>query len=185
MPAGLTSRWGWYWVRGFPDPGRAPKCKTQNSGLRSKEEKPRDPINEPSRCNTQEGLLSAAQPGDSDLLGGRAHRTANLASFYRQKPHYQHITHGLQSDWLQHHPYHMSTQVIRGTQMFVLTRSCKNHKLFCNSYGKSRKLFVQFSETSHRLLRHHPSLSCKFHKGRGWVGGGFPWPFHSLLFLCH
>ena len=59
----------------------------------------------------------------------------------------------------------------------------KNRKLFCNSYGKSRKLFVQFSETSHRLLRHHPSLSCKFHKGRGW--GVFPWPFHSLLFLCH
>ena len=74
MPAGLTSRWGWYWVRGFPDPGRAPKCKTQNLGLCSKEEKPRDPINEPSRCNTQEGLLSAAQPGDSDLLGGRAHQ---------------------------------------------------------------------------------------------------------------
>ena len=56
-------------------------CKTQNSGLCSKEEKPRDPINEPSRCNAQEGLLSAAQPGDSDLLGGRAHRTANWASF--------------------------------------------------------------------------------------------------------
>ena len=56
-------------------------CKTQNSGLCSKKEKPRDPINEPSRCNTQEGLLSAAQPGDSDLLGGRAHRTANWASF--------------------------------------------------------------------------------------------------------
>ena len=36
-------------------------CKTQNSGLRSKEEKPRDPINQPSRCNTHEGLLSVAQ----------------------------------------------------------------------------------------------------------------------------
>ena len=48
-------------------------CKTQNSGLRSKEEKPRDPINQPSRCNTQEGLLSVAQTGNSDLLGGRAH----------------------------------------------------------------------------------------------------------------
>ena len=35
-------------------------CKTQNSGFCSKEEKPRDPINEPSRCNAQEGLLSAA-----------------------------------------------------------------------------------------------------------------------------
>ena len=60
-------------------------CKTQNSGLRSKEEKPHDPINEPSRCNMQEGLLSVAQTGDSDLLGGRAHRTANWASFYGQK----------------------------------------------------------------------------------------------------
>ena len=29
----------------------------------------------------QEGLLSVAQAGDSDLLGGRAHRTANWASF--------------------------------------------------------------------------------------------------------
>ena len=56
-------------------------CKTQNSGLRSKEEKPRDPINQPSRCNTQEGLLLVAQTGDSDLLGGREHRTANWASF--------------------------------------------------------------------------------------------------------
>ena len=56
-------------------------CKTQNSGLRSKEEKPRDSLNQPSRCNTQEGLLSVAQMGDSDLLGGRAPRTANWASF--------------------------------------------------------------------------------------------------------
>ena len=38
-------------------------CKTQNSGLRSKEEKPRDPINQPSRCNTQEGLLTVVQTG--------------------------------------------------------------------------------------------------------------------------
>ena len=113
--------------------------------------------------------------------GRQSTPTANLASFYRQKPHYQHIIYGLQSDWLQHHPYHVSTQVIRGTQMFVLTRSWKNHKLFCNSYGKTHKLFVQFSETSHRLLCHHPSLSCKFHKGRGW-GGGFPWPFQHQPF---
>ena len=38
-------------------------CKTQNSGLCSKEEKPRDPINQSSRCNTQEGLLTVAQTG--------------------------------------------------------------------------------------------------------------------------
>ena len=35
----------------------------------------------------QEGLLSVAQTGDSDLVGGRAPRTANWASFYRQKNH--------------------------------------------------------------------------------------------------
>ena len=81
MLAGLTSRWGWYWVRGFSDPGQALKCKTQNSGLRSKEEKPRDPINQPSRCNAKEGLLSVVQTGYSDLLGGRAYGTANWASF--------------------------------------------------------------------------------------------------------
>ena len=56
-------------------------CKPQNSGLRSKEEKPPDPINQPSRCNSKEGLLSVAQTGNSDLLGGRAHLTANWASF--------------------------------------------------------------------------------------------------------
>ena len=68
-------------------------CKTQNSGLRSKEEKPRDPINQPTSCNTQEGLLSVEQTGDSDLLGGRAHRTANWASFLYAKSHTISILH--------------------------------------------------------------------------------------------
>ena len=76
-------------------------CETQNSGLCSKEGKLCDPINQSSRCNTQEGLLSVAQTGDSDLLGGRAPRTANWASFlYAKSTYYQHITYGLQSDWL-------------------------------------------------------------------------------------
>ena len=58
-------------------------------------------MNQSSRCNTQEGLLSVAQTGDSDLLGGRAPRTANWASFLlAKKPYYQHITYGLQGDWL-------------------------------------------------------------------------------------
>ena len=35
-------------------------CKTQNLDLCSKEEKPHDPINQPSRCNTQEALLLVA-----------------------------------------------------------------------------------------------------------------------------
>ena len=74
-------------------PGQITGCKTQNSGLRSKEEKPRDPINHPSRCNTQEGLLSVAQAGDSDLLGGRAPRTANWASYLYAKKHTISILH--------------------------------------------------------------------------------------------
>ena len=91
-------------------------CKTQNSGLRSKEEKLRDPINQPSRCSTQEGLLSVAQTGDSDLLGGRAPRTANWASFlYAKKPYYQHITYGLQSDWLHVCKAILLVQTSRGT----------------------------------------------------------------------
>ena len=69
------------------------KCKTQNLGLRSKGEKPHDPINQPSRCNTQEGLLSVAQTGDSHLLGGRAPRTANWASFLYAKNHTISILH--------------------------------------------------------------------------------------------
>ena len=82
----------------FPTQGLNPgllhhRCKTQNSGLRSKEEKPSDLINQPSRCNSQEGLLSAAQPGDSDLLGGRAPRTANWASFLYAKNHTLSIFH--------------------------------------------------------------------------------------------
>ena len=60
-------------------------CKTQNSGLPPKEEKTARPNEPVQQMQHQEGLLSVAQTGDSDLLGGRAHRTANWASFYRQK----------------------------------------------------------------------------------------------------
>ena len=54
----------------------------------------RDPINQPSRCNTQEGLLSVAQTGDSDLLGGRAHPEQQIGrAFYMQKNHTISILH--------------------------------------------------------------------------------------------
>ena len=62
-------------------------CKTQNSGLRSKEEKPRDPINQSSRRNTQEGLLSVAQTGWLISWEAGHPGTANWASFYGQKNH--------------------------------------------------------------------------------------------------
>ena len=78
-----------------------PWCKTQNSGLRSKEEKPRDPINQSSRCNTQEGLLSVAQTGWLWSPGRQSTPNSKLGKiFIGKKPYYQHITYGLQSDWL-------------------------------------------------------------------------------------
>ena len=54
---------GWTNLLPFNGIKRSITRKPQNSGLPSKEEKPRDPINQPSRCNTQEGLLSIAQTG--------------------------------------------------------------------------------------------------------------------------
>ena len=114
-------------------------CKTQNSGLRSKEEKLRDPINQPSRCNTQEGLLSFAQTGDSDLLGGRAHRTANWASFIyaKKKTYYQHITYGLQGNWLHVCKAVLLVQTSRATCLQSspigtnFAGFCSNLKQFC------------------------------------------------------
>ena len=66
-------------------------CKTQNSGLRSKEEKPRDPINQSSRCNTQEGLLSVAQTGWLWSPGRQSQQIGQ--AFYRQKNHTISILH--------------------------------------------------------------------------------------------
>ena len=65
-------------------------CKTQNSGLHSKEEKPRDPMNQPSRCNTQEGLLSAAQTGDS---GRQSTPNSKLGKRFIDKKHSISILH--------------------------------------------------------------------------------------------
>ena len=76
-------------------------CKTQNSGLRSKEEKPHDPINQPSRCNTQEGLLTVVQTGWLWSPGRQSTPNSKLGKlFIDKKPYYQHITYRLQSDWL-------------------------------------------------------------------------------------
>ena len=76
------------------------QCKTQNSGLRSKEEKPHDPINQPSRCNTQEVYCRLRKR--VTLISWEAEHTKQQIgqAFHRQKPFYQHITYGLQSDWL-------------------------------------------------------------------------------------
>ena len=64
-------------------------CKTQNSGLRSKEEKPRDPINQPSRCNTQECLLTVAQTGWLWSPGRQSTPNSKLGKLlWAKKPHY-------------------------------------------------------------------------------------------------
>ena len=55
-----------------------PQCKTQNSGLRSKEGKPHDPMNQSSRCNTQDGLLSVVQTGWLWFLGRRSTPNSKL-----------------------------------------------------------------------------------------------------------
>ena len=68
-------------------------CKTQNSGLRSKEEKPCDPINQPSRCNTQEGLLSAAQTGWLWSPGRQSTPNSKLGKLFIDKNHSISILH--------------------------------------------------------------------------------------------
>ena len=60
-------------------------CKTQNSGLRSKEEKPRDPVNQRNRCNTQEGLLSVAQTGWLWSPGRQSTPNSKLGELYIDK----------------------------------------------------------------------------------------------------
>ena len=61
-------------------------CKTQNSGLRSKEEKPRDPISQSSRCNTHEGLLTVAQTWWLWSPGRQSTPEHQIGqAFYRQK----------------------------------------------------------------------------------------------------
>ena len=119
------------------------------------------------------------KPGDSDLLRGRAHRTANWASFYRQKPHCQHITYGLQSDWLQHYLYHTSTSGDK-RDPDVCSDLFLEKPQFCNFYGKFRCLCSSRKPHTVSFSRYHPSLFCKFHTSRDGGGGGeFCWPFSS------
>ena len=83
----------------------------------------------------------------------------------------QHVTYGLQGDWLQHYLYHISTQVIRGTQMFVLTCSWKKHSYFATPMASPLSCWC--SSRKHHTVsfaRYRPSLFCKFHPGRNWGG---------------
>ena len=107
-------------------------CKTQNSGLRCKEEKPSDPINQSSRCNTQEGLLSVAQTGWLWSPGRQSTPNSKLGKLlWAKKPHYQHITFGLQSDWL-----HVCKAILL---VQTLWAAC----LQSNSIGTTSRAFVQ------------------------------------------
>ena len=70
--------------------------------------------------------------------------------------------------------------------MFVLTCSWKNHKLLCNSYGKSCKLFVQFSETPHCfILPLPPFLILQVSQGYRWGGRIFVGLFSLAPFSTH
>ena len=107
-------------------------CKTQNSGLCSKEEKPRDPMNQSSRCNTQEGLLSVAQTRWLWSPGRQSTPNSKLGKLlWAKKPHYQHITYGLQSDWL-----HVCKAIL-------LVQTSRATCLQCNSIGTTSRAFVQ------------------------------------------
>ena len=87
------------WMQTYLQCVRKSCCKTQNSGLRSKEEKLCNPISQSSRCNTQEGLLSVAQTGWLWSPGRQSTPNSKLGElFIGKKPYYQHITYGLQSD---------------------------------------------------------------------------------------
>ena len=81
----------------------------------------------------QEGLLTVAQMGDSDLLGGRAHRTANWASFLYAKSHTISILHtgykvigytfAKQSYWYKHRGLHVYKAILlaQTSRAFVQT----------------------------------------------------------------
>ena len=83
----------------------------------------------------QEGLLSVAQTGDSDLLGGRAHRTANWTSFLyaKKKKHTISILHtgykvigytfAKQSYWYELHGLHVYKAILltQTSRAFVQT----------------------------------------------------------------
>ena len=62
-------------------------CKTQKSGLRSKEETPRDPISQSNRCNAEEGLLSVAQNGWLWSPGRQSTPNSKLGKLFIDKNH--------------------------------------------------------------------------------------------------
>ena len=69
-------------------------CETQNSGLCSKEGKLCDPINQSSRCNTQEGLLSVAQTRWLWSPGRQSTPNSKLGKLlWAKKPHIISILH--------------------------------------------------------------------------------------------
>ena len=58
-------------------------------------------MNQPSRCNSQDGLLTVAQTGWLWSPGRQSTPNSKLGKlFIDKKPYYQHIRYGLQSDWL-------------------------------------------------------------------------------------
>ena len=86
-------------------------------------------------------------------------------AFYRQKPRCQHITYGLQSDWLQHYLYHISTSGDK-RDPDVCSDLFLEKPQFCNFYGKFRCLCSSRKPHTVSFSRYHPSLFCKFHMSR-------------------
>ena len=96
-------------------------------------------MNQPSRCNTQEGLLSVAQTGW--LISWEAeHPKQQIGqAFIGKKPHYQHVTYGLQSDWLHVCKAILLVQTLRATCLQSNSVGT-NSASFCSNLG-ARGLF--------------------------------------------
>ena len=123
--------------------------------------------------------MSVAQAGDSDLLGGRAHQQQIGQAFY-----VQHITYGLQGDWLHVCKAVLLVQISRATCLQSnpigtnFAGFCSNLKQFY--WYKRRGLLFKFRRPRASQLSRGLFTECIL---IGWLqvtrwGRGIP-PFHG------
>ena len=76
-------------------------CKTQNSGLRSKEGKTARPNEPVQQTQHARGFIVGCTNGVTLISWEAEHTEQQIGqAFIVKNPHYQHVTYGLQSDWL-------------------------------------------------------------------------------------
>ena len=104
----------------------------------------------------QEGLLTVAQTGDSDLLGGRAHRTANWASFLYAKKNI------------------LSAYYIRVTKWLVTCLQSNPIGTNFAGFGSNLKQFYWYKRRGLLFKLRRPwafQLSCGLLLGAYWLAG--------------